>query len=35
MQIVNGNPAGETVNAVREDHRKKGLLFAGTERADD
>ncbi|HVJ28489.1 MAG TPA: hypothetical protein VM493_13160, partial [Vicinamibacterales bacterium] len=32
-EIVNGIPAGETVNAVREDPRKKGLLFAGTERA--
>ena len=32
-EIVNGIPAGETVNAVREDPKKKGLLFAGTERA--
>ncbi len=32
-EIVNGIPAGETVNAVREDPQKKGLLFAGTERA--
>ena len=32
-EIVNGIPAGETVNAVREDPRRKGLLFAGTERA--
>ena len=32
-EIVNGLPAGETVNAVREDPRRKGLLFAGTERA--
>jgi photosystem II stability/assembly factor-like uncharacterized protein len=32
-EIVSGIPAGETVNAVREDPRKKGLLFAGTERA--
>ncbi|MEO7275629.1 MAG: glycoside hydrolase, partial [Vicinamibacterales bacterium] len=31
-EIVNGIPAGETVNAVREDPRKKGLLFASTER---
>ena len=31
-EIVNGVPSGETVNAVREDPRKKGLLFAGTER---
>ncbi len=30
---VNGIPAGETVNAVREDPKKKGLLFAATERA--
>ena len=26
-------PSGETVNAVREDPKRKGLLFAGTERA--
>jgi photosystem II stability/assembly factor-like uncharacterized protein len=32
-EIVDGIPAGETVNAVREDPRRKGLLFAGTERA--
>jgi photosystem II stability/assembly factor-like uncharacterized protein len=32
-EIVNGIPQGETVNVVREDPRKKGLLFAGTERA--
>jgi photosystem II stability/assembly factor-like uncharacterized protein len=32
-EIVNGIPAGETVNAVREDPKKKGLLFAATERA--
>lgn len=32
-EIVNGIPNGETVNAVREDPKKKGLLFAGTERA--
>jgi photosystem II stability/assembly factor-like uncharacterized protein len=32
-EIVAGIPAGETVNAVREDPKKKGLLFAGTERA--
>jgi photosystem II stability/assembly factor-like uncharacterized protein len=31
-EIVNGIPMGETVNAVREDPRRKGLLFAGTER---
>jgi photosystem II stability/assembly factor-like uncharacterized protein len=32
-EIAAGIPAGETVNAVREDPKKKGLLFAGTERA--
>jgi photosystem II stability/assembly factor-like uncharacterized protein len=32
-EIVNGLPNGETVNAVREDPKRKGLLFAGTERA--
>ena len=32
-EIVTGIPAGETVNAVREDPKRKGLLFAGTERA--
>jgi photosystem II stability/assembly factor-like uncharacterized protein len=32
-EIVSGIPAGETVNAVREDPKKKGLLYAGTERA--
>ena len=32
-EIVTGIPEGETVNAVREDPRRKGLLFAGTERA--
>jgi photosystem II stability/assembly factor-like uncharacterized protein len=32
-EIVAGIPDGETVNAVREDPRRKGLLFAGTERA--
>jgi photosystem II stability/assembly factor-like uncharacterized protein len=31
-EIVNGIPAGETVNAVREDPKRQGLLFAGTER---
>jgi photosystem II stability/assembly factor-like uncharacterized protein len=31
--IVNGIPANESVNAVREDPKRKGLLFAGTERA--
>jgi hypothetical protein len=32
-EIAAGIPNGETVNAVREDPRRKGLLFAGTERA--
>jgi photosystem II stability/assembly factor-like uncharacterized protein len=32
-EIVSGIPDGETVNVVREDSRRKGLLFAGTERA--
>jgi photosystem II stability/assembly factor-like uncharacterized protein len=32
-EIVAGIPNGETVNAVREDPKRKGLLFAGTERA--
>ena len=32
-EIVNGIPAGTTVNAVREDPKRKGLLFAGTEQA--
>jgi photosystem II stability/assembly factor-like uncharacterized protein len=32
-EIVSGIPDGETVNAVREDSKRKGLLFAGTERA--
>ena len=31
-EIRNGIPDGETVNAVREDPRRKGLLFAGTEK---
>jgi len=31
-EIVNGIPAGQTVNAVREDTQRKGLLFAGTEK---
>lgn len=30
--IINGIPDGETVNAVREDPRKAGLLYAATER---
>jgi photosystem II stability/assembly factor-like uncharacterized protein len=32
-EIVNGIPDGLTVNVVREDPQRKGLLFAGTERA--
>jgi photosystem II stability/assembly factor-like uncharacterized protein len=32
-EIVTGIPAGEPVNAVREDPKRKGLLFAGTEHA--
>jgi photosystem II stability/assembly factor-like uncharacterized protein len=33
VEIVNGIPANENVNSVREDTKRKGLLFAGTERA--
>ena len=32
-EITNGIPANENTNAVREDPKKKGLLYAGTERA--
>jgi len=32
-EIVNGIPNNENVNAVREDPKRKGLLFAGTERS--
>jgi hypothetical protein len=32
-EIVNGIPANENVNAVREDPVRRGLLFAGTERS--
>jgi len=32
-EIVNGIPNNEVVNAVREDPVRRGLLFAGTERA--
>jgi len=32
-EIVNGIPTNENVNAVREDPLRRGLLFAGTERA--
>ena len=31
-EIANGIPAGQIVNAVREDPGRKGLLFAGTEK---
>src|SRR6266436_3620597 len=31
-EIVKGIPAGEIVNAVREDPERKGLLFVGTEK---
>jgi photosystem II stability/assembly factor-like uncharacterized protein len=33
VEIVHGIPDGQTVNMVREDTQRKGLLFAGTERA--
>ena len=33
QQIINGLPDNEPVNTVREDPKRKGLLFAGTERA--
>jgi photosystem II stability/assembly factor-like uncharacterized protein len=32
-EITSGLPNGGTVNAVREDPRRRGLLFAGTEQA--
>jgi hypothetical protein len=32
-EIAAGIPYGETVNTVREDPMRKGLLFVGTERA--
>jgi photosystem II stability/assembly factor-like uncharacterized protein len=32
-ELVNGIPTNENVNAVREDPKRKGLLFAATERA--
>jgi photosystem II stability/assembly factor-like uncharacterized protein len=32
-EIVTGIPTNENVNAVREDPKRRGLLFAGTERA--
>jgi photosystem II stability/assembly factor-like uncharacterized protein len=31
-EMVNGIPAGQIVNAIREDPQRKGLLFAGTEK---
>ena len=31
-EIANGIPAGQVINAVREDPERKGLLFAGTEK---
>jgi photosystem II stability/assembly factor-like uncharacterized protein len=31
-EIVSGIPAGQTVNAIREDPKRKGLLFVGTEK---
>ena len=31
-EIATGVPAGEIVNAIREDPERKGLLFAGTEK---
>ncbi len=33
VEIVSGIPKDENVNAIREDSERKGLLFAGTERA--
>ncbi|HEY0407417.1 MAG TPA: hypothetical protein VGC89_16915 [Pyrinomonadaceae bacterium] len=33
QEITSGIPANENVNVVREDPQRKGLLFAGTERA--
>jgi photosystem II stability/assembly factor-like uncharacterized protein len=32
-EIVHGIPANENVNVVREDPKRRGMLFAGTERA--
>jgi photosystem II stability/assembly factor-like uncharacterized protein len=32
-EMVSGIPVNENVNSVREDNKRKGLLFAGTERA--
>lgn len=33
QEIVQGIPEGQTVNVVREDPQRRGLLFCGTERA--
>src|SRR5205085_6809736 len=33
QEIVHGISEGQTVNVVREDTQRRGLLFAGTERA--
>ena len=33
QEIVRGIPPNENVNVVREDPQRRGLLFAGTERA--
>ncbi|MGA9645827.1 MAG: glycoside hydrolase, partial [Candidatus Korobacteraceae bacterium] len=33
IEITSGIPENENVNSVREDPKRKGLLFAGTERA--
>jgi photosystem II stability/assembly factor-like uncharacterized protein len=33
LEVVRGIPDGQTVNVVREDTKRKGLLFAGTEHA--
>jgi photosystem II stability/assembly factor-like uncharacterized protein len=33
VEITSGIPENENVNSVREDPKRKGLLFAGTERA--
>ena len=33
VEIVNGIPAGQIVNAIREDPERKGLLIAGSEKS--
>ncbi len=33
QRIVRGIPERDVINAVKEDHKRKGLLFAGSERA--